>query len=304
MNHYLITSISNVMKRFLPLVILLLFSAAYAQAQMDSTKVIDNKGTIKYVLKANNPNILTRQDSLVLYVTPKQLADSLTNYVEYADTSSMLAAYLNTASNGLTKTGQTVKLGGTLSDGATTIVTSASNLLQISGLQSGSNMTDSVMVVDPSNGTLKWISASTLFDALTFENGLTKTGNTVRLGGSLNQPTTITTDATNVLKIDGLQSGDASSDSLVVATSDGTLKRVTRETILQSGDENFVATLGQTVFTVTGLPATVSRVWVFRNGAKLLAGTDYTTAVGQVTLTPDSEWAVLAGDVIEVQWVK
>ena len=273
-------------------------------AQVDSTKVIDNKGTIKYVLKANNPNIITRQDSLILYVTPKQLTDSLTEYVRYSDTSSMLAAYLNEAANGLNKSGQTVKLGGTLTDAATTIVTSATNLLQITGLQSGSNTADSVMVVDPSNGTLKWISASSLFNALTFENGLTKDGNTVRLGGTLNQPTTITTDATNVLKIDGLQSGDASSDSLVVASSDGTLKRITREAILQSGDQNFVATSGQTVYSVTGMPATASKVWVFRNGAKLLVGSDYTTSAGQVTLTPDSEWSVNAGDIIEVQWVK
>jgi hypothetical protein len=216
----------------------------------------------------------------------------------------MLATYLNKAANGLNKSGQTVKLGGTLTDGVTSITTSASNLLQIRGLQSGSNATDSVMVVDPANGTLKWISASALFNALTFENGLTKTGNTVKLGGSLNQPTTISTDATNVLKIDGLQGGNASTDSLVVATSDGTLKKVTRETILQSGDTKITATLGQTSLTVPGMPASVSKVWVFRNGAKLVAGDDYTTTAGTVTLIPSIDWAVLAGDVFEVQWVK
>jgi len=290
-------------KYLLPIIVLLLFSLE-ASAQLDSTKVIDNKGTIKFVLKATNANILTRQDSLILYVTPKQLADSLTKYVEYADTSAMLANYLNNASNGVTKSGQTVKLGGTLTDATTTITTSASNLLQIQGLQSGSTMTDSVMVVNPTTGALRWISASTLFNALTFENGLTKTGNSVKLGGTLTQPTTITTDATNVLKVAGLQSGDSSTDSLVVATSDGTLKKVTRETVLQSGDMTFTTTLGQTVLNVTGMPATVSKVWVFRNGAKLIATTDYTTTAGTVTLIPSVDWAVLAGDVFEVQWVK
>ena len=292
------------MQKYFLLVIALLFIGFSANAQLDSTKVIDNKGTIKYVLKSTNSKILTQQDSLVLYVTPKQLADSLLGYVQYADTSSMLATYLNNAANGLNKSGQTVKLGGTLTDAATTIVTSASNLLNIQGLQSGSNTTDSVMVLNPTTGTLKYISASALFNALTFENGLTKTGNVVTLGGALNQPTTITTDASNVLKIDGLLGGNAATDSLVVATADGTLKKVTRETILQSGDQSFTTTTGQTSLTVTGMPATVSKVWVFRNGAKLFATTDYTTTTGTVTLTPSAEWSVLTGDIYEVQWVK
>lgn len=294
------------MNRHLLPLLAFLFFAVGANAQLDSTKVIDNKGTIKYVLKATNPTIITQQDSLVLYVTPKQLGDSLNNYVQYADTSAMLANYLNSVSNGLTKTGQDVKLGGVLTDAATTITTSASNLLRIQGLQSGSNVTDSVMVVDPADGTLKWISASTLFNALTFENGLTKDGNTVKLGGALSEPTTITTDATNVLKIEGLESGSAA-DSLVVIGADGTLKKITQESLLKSGEQVFTATGGQTDYTVTGAAAPLpvfSKVWVYRNGAKLLATGDYTVSGSTVTLTPDSEWSIVAGDIIEVQWVK
>ncbi|MBK7634763.1 MAG: hypothetical protein IPJ13_11080 [Saprospiraceae bacterium] len=90
-------------KYFLPLVAIL-FMAASANAQLDSTKVIDNKGTIKYVLKASNSNtIITKMDSLVLYVTPKQLGDSLNNYVAYSDTMAMLLNYLNNATNGLSQ---------------------------------------------------------------------------------------------------------------------------------------------------------------------------------------------------------
>lgn len=295
------------MRKYLLPVIAVLFLGFSANAQLDSTKVIDNKGTIKYVLKANNSKILTQKDSLVLYVTPKQLNDLQSNigsnYVKYADTSAMLANYLNNASSGLTKSGQTVKLGGTLTETAT-ITTTESAVMQIRGLQSGSTSADSVMVVDPANGTLKWISASTLFNALNFGNGLTKTGNNVELGGALSKPTTITTDATNVLKIGGLQSGDASVDSLVVTGADGTLKRVSKETLLQSGDVMAIATAGQTTITVANMPANPSRIWVYRNGAKLLAGVDFSTIAGLVTLTPTADWAVLAGDVIEVQWVK
>ncbi|MBK7805374.1 MAG: hypothetical protein IPJ51_03605 [Saprospiraceae bacterium] len=295
------------MKQYLLLVGLLLLIGFTANAQLDSTKVVDNKGTIKYVLKATNSKIITQKDSLTLYVTPKQLSNLEneigTDYVKYADTSSMLAAYLNSVGNGLTKSGKSLALGGTLSTNAT-IVTSESNFMQIRGLTSGSTSADSVMVVDPANGTLKWISASKLFNALTFENGLTKTGNTVRLGGTLNQATTITTDGTNVLKIAGLQGGNLGADSLVVTSSDGTLKKVNRESVVQSGEVKISASLGQTTITVANMPALASKVWVFRNGAKLVAGEDYSTAAGTVTLTPTVDWAVLAGDIFEVQWVK
>ncbi|MGB4960615.1 MAG: hypothetical protein WBO36_14130, partial [Saprospiraceae bacterium] len=198
-----------------------------------------------------------------------------------------------------------VKLGGTLTDASTTITTSASNLLKIAGLQSGSATSDSVMMVAV-DGTLKRISASALFNALTFENGLTKSGNTVKLGGTLTEATTITTDATNVLKIAGLQSGSAA-DSLVVAGSDGTLKKITQESLLKSGEQFFTATASQTTYTITNTPLPLpvySKVWVYRNGAKLLSNDDYTVAGSVVTLVPDAEWAVIAGDIIEVQWIK
>lgn len=247
--------------------------------------------------------VITKADSTILYVTPHQLHDSLNNYVKYADTAAMLAPYINDANNGLTKNGQTVQLGGELIK-PTTIVTTAANFLAITGLQPGSNTTDSVMVVDPTSGQVKFISASSLFNALTFSNGLTKTGNLVELGGNLTKSTTIGTDASNTLKITGLQSGDLASDQLVVAGTDGTLKTVTAESLLQSGDQNYTATAGQSSFTVTNMPATASKVWVFRNGAKLVVTTDYTTAAGTVTLTGPMAALVADGDLIEIQWVK
>lgn len=290
------------MKKFLLLSILAVSSGSVLMAQKVSTKVIDNKGTIKWVLDSSTA-VITKSDSTILYVTPSQMGDTLDNFVRYVDTASMLSGYFRGANNGLTKNGQIVQLGGALIQ-ATTITTTASNFLAITGLQSGSNTADSVIVVDPSTGQLKFISASSLFNALTFSNGLTKTGNAVKLGGSLTQATTIGTDATNTLKITGLQSGSLATDSIVVSASDGTLKSVTRETVLQSGDQNYTATAGQSVYSVTNMPATVSKVWVFRNGAKLLATTDYTTTAGTCTLTTGMAALVVAGDDIEVQWVK
>jgi hypothetical protein len=273
-----------------------------AKAQKVSTKVIDNKGTIKWVLDSSTA-VITKADSSI-YVTPYQLSQAVgTNNVQYGDTADMLAPYINGANNGLTQNGQIVQLGGALNQ-QTTIATSATNFLAITGLTAGSSV-DSIMVVNPTSGQIKYISAAALYTQLTYSNGLTKTGNDVKLGGVLTEPTTITTDASNVLKVAGLQSGNLSVDSIVVAGADGTLKRVSATALtLQSGDEAFVATVGQATFNVANMPATVSKVWVFRNGAKLIATTDYTTTAGVVTLKPAIAGLVAAADDIEVQWVK
>lgn len=290
------------MKKIVLLSIVAIAFGFAANAQKVSTKVVDNKGTIKWVLDSATA-VITKADSTILYVTPTQLKDSLGNFVRYADTANMLAPYINGANNGLTKNGQTVQLGGDLIQ-PTTINTTAANFLAITGLQSGSNTTDSVMVVNPTTGQVKYISASSLFNALSFSNGLTKTGNVVELGGNLTKSTTITTDGDNTLKIAGLQSGNLATDSLVVTAADGTLKRVTAESLLQSGEQSFTATAAQTTFAVANMPAQVSKVSVYRNGVKLLATTDYTTTAGTVTLTSAMATLVTADDVIEVQWVK
>lgn len=259
-----------------------------ASAQIDSSKVVDNKGTMKMVLTSKT-KVITKEDSTIGYVTPKQLRDS--NFAKFAD-------------NGLFKNGQIVELGGKLNR-VTTIETSKDNLLKITGLQSGSNTKDSVMVIDPGTGQLKYISASGLFNALSFGNGLSKTDDLVELGGNLTKSTIIGTDATKTLQITGLQSGSLATDSLVVSASDGTLKRVTAETLLQSGNEFFdVKADGESVFTVAGSPVSPTKVSVYRNGIRLIPKTDYTTEAGKVTLVASMASLVVVGDSIEVQWVK
>jgi hypothetical protein len=285
----------------------LLLMAAFAigftaSAQKISTKVIDNKGTIKWVIDSAT-QVITKADSTILYVTPTQLNNITNGSVKYSDTAAMLAPYINAAANGLTKVGKTVELGGALSH-QTTIATTAANFLAITGLQDGDSGTDSLLVVSP-GGQVKVLSAIDLIDVLNFTNGITKDGNDVKLGGTLVEPTTITTSATNVLKVAGLQSGNLATDSIVVSTNDGTLKRVSAASLtLQSGDQNFSAAATQATYLVTDLPATASKVWVFRNGAKLIVNTDYTVAAGVVTLTPAMATLIAALDAIEVQWVK
>lgn len=59
----------------------------------------------------------------------------------------------DSATNGLTKSGSTISLGGALT-GATTVTTTGTNTLAIAGLQGGA-ATDSIMTLDPTSGVLK-----------------------------------------------------------------------------------------------------------------------------------------------------
>jgi sorbitol-specific phosphotransferase system component IIA len=289
------------MKKLVLFAVMVVFAIGFANAQKVTSKVVDNKGTIKWVLDSSTA-VITKGDSTLLFVTPHQMGDTLAKFVRYADTATMLNPYLNGAENGLTKNGQKVELGGALTK-VTTIATTAANFLQITGLTSGTT-TDSVMVVNPATGQVRIISTATLFNNLKVSNGLTKTGDSIQLGGNLVKATTIGATASNTLAITGLESGSKADSILVADATSGVLKRRATESLMQSGDVTITATAGQTSITVTNMPANVSKVWVFRNSAKLIANTDYTTSAGTVTLTPTSEWAVLAGDVFEVQWVK
>lgn len=140
------------MKKLVLIITMVIFAMGVANAQKVTQKVVDNKGTIKWVLDSSTA-VITKADSTLLFVTPHQMGDTLTKFVRYTDTATMLNPYLNNVENGLTKTGQKVELGGALTK-VTTITTTAANFLQITGLQGGSN-TDSVMVVNPATGQLK-----------------------------------------------------------------------------------------------------------------------------------------------------
>ena len=87
--------------------------------------------------------------------------------------------------------------------------------------------TDKVVVAD-ANGVLKTVTAASINNT-TFDNGLTKTGTNVQLGGPLTKPTIITSNAANTLALPGLQTG-AIADSVLVAGTNGVLKRVARST--------------------------------------------------------------------------
>jgi hypothetical protein len=113
----------------------------------------------------------------------------------------------------------------------------------------------------------------------------------------------------------------------------GAVKKMLATDLIISGQTYFTATDGQEKFLVTtangdatnglGSEAMVGsqiplpnfdKVWVYRNGAKLIAGLDYkidainTSQINLITVdagpTITNEWKVYAGDIIEVQYYK
>lgn len=89
--------------------------------------------------------IATPANGLAIYNTDQQCTFIYkgTSWVSLCDS----------ATNGLTKTGSTISLGGALT-GATTVTTTGTNTLAIAGLQGGA-ATDSIMTLDAASGVLK-----------------------------------------------------------------------------------------------------------------------------------------------------
>ena len=116
-------------------------------------------------------------------------------------TSNILA--LITADNGITKTLNNFQLGGSLVK-PTTITATGVNTLSIPGLVNNPSATY-IVSIDNATGLLTKSPLSTIVPPnITADNGLTKTGANVQLGGSLIIPTTITTGPTNTLTFAGL----------------------------------------------------------------------------------------------------
>lgn len=132
----------------------------------------------------NNPQYVLVQTNLG--VIRKSLVSTIT--------SNILA--LLTADNGLTYTSTNVQLGGLLIQ-PTAISTSVSNTLSILGLVTTSS--PDYILTETNAGVVQMTATSTLtsniLSGITANNGLTKTGSTIQLGGTLIQNSTINLSA-------------------------------------------------------------------------------------------------------------
>ncbi|MBT8244064.1 MAG: hypothetical protein HKP48_10840 [Winogradskyella sp.] len=194
---------------------------------------------------------------------------------------------------------------------------------------SQSSVLDGTIRVIDNKGTKKFLQVKnglTLLTDATPDGGYVSTW---QLGGTLTDDTYITADG-NIFALDGLSletgaasvnaiDGDNAQPGTTTATgwtlivrdeATGELRKLAATDLIQSGQEAFTATAGQTAYALTGAPVlpAFEQVYVYRNGAKLVANVDYTVSGSTVTLDPTglapNDWAVLAGDVIEVQFVK
>ncbi len=101
----------------------------------------------------------------------------------------------------------------------------------------GNTATDKVVVADAS-GVLKTVTVASLAPTTNAANGLTKNAgtNTIELGGDLNRATTIATTisgTTYPLNITGLPADGATTDNIIVASTGGQLKTITRDNLVQ-----------------------------------------------------------------------
>ena len=193
------------------------------------------------------------------------------------------------------------------------------------------------------NGSVKLIDNKGTVKYLQVQNGLTMITNTTtdvttttwQLGGTLTDDTYI--DATGkIFGLDGIPvTADAAATTstvdldhndatpggsgwtlLVRNEATGRIEKMLATNLIQSGHQVFVASANQTVYDL--LPASThflplfKNVYVYRNGAKLIAGEDYTitdddtfTLINTGAATPTFEpYPIYAGDRIEVQFIK
>ncbi|NCF42724.1 MAG: hypothetical protein GWP32_07550 [Bacteroidetes bacterium] len=176
----------------------------------------------------------------------------------------------------------------------------------------------SIKLID-NKGTIKYLQTSNGLTTLTNTGGTNVTTTTLQLGGTLSYDTYIDVDD-KVFALDGieLESGEASTDAttksdhgtgtgytfLVRDEATGAIKKLLLNDLgVKGGISSSIATEGQTEYTITGAEElTLFKTYVYRNGIKLIAGTDYTVATNVVTLTQPG-YQVLAGDDIEVHFL-
>lgn len=185
----------------------------------------------------------------------------------------------DSATNGLTRSGSVISLGGALT-GATTITTSGSNTLAISGLQGGSN-TDSVVVLDAATGVIK---KRTVTDLITDSgttwllNGNTLTSNAT-IGTNSNHSIGIETNGTTRLTI--TNTGDITQSGTGQVTFTGNVDATSG---LDVSGGTLTSTAGSTLTGTTNINTTGSSTTTIGNSSSAvnIAGTTSVTGATNI----------------------
>lgn len=188
-----------------------------------------------------------------------------------------------------------------------------------------------IKLVD-NKGTIKYLQSNNGITTITSTQPGQKTTTTWQLGGELIEATTITTSANGTFTIDGeefnLQNTAAQAANAVAATdlagatgytlltrdeATGQIQKMLATELVQGirVEYNQASDASANVdIAVSGLPAldeltTMAKLFVFRNGTKLRAGTDFAVTEGQVSITYDAtDLPMYSGDNIEIQYIK
>jgi hypothetical protein len=188
-----------------------------------------------------------------------------------------------------------------------------------------------VKVID-NKGTVKYLQSNNGITTITSTVLGNQTTTTWQLGGTLDTNTYIDVNG----KVFGLDNIPVTAVSAATATTldpshtgtngvgwtllvrneaTGGIEKLVATDLIQSGQELFIATANQTVYNLTTagnfLPL-FKNVYVYRNGAKLIAGVDYTitdgdtfTLINTGTETASFEpYPIYAGDRIEIHYIK
>lgn len=199
-----------------------------------------------------------------------------------------------TASNGLYRTGNNIRMGGTLIE-PTIIVTSIANVLGITGLVSDPN--PDFILTQTTIGVVRKTPTSTLTSSIlaliTADNGITKTGNNIQLGGTLIKPTTITTTSVNTLSVPGLVNNPTATYVVTIDNTTGLLTKSALSAIIPS-----------TITADNGLTKTLSNIQL---GGLLIKPTTISTTITNtlaiqglvVTTSPDYILTETNSDVVQ-----
>ena len=183
----------------------------------------------------------------------------------------------------------------------------------------GTTTTGGAIKVIDNKGTIKYLQA---------ENGITMLSNTTndvttttwQLGGTFTSDTTLDFNG-NTFSFDNVLESTVTTQAtsstigtsgftvLVRDEATGNVLKMLASGLIQGGHTtNTLSADSAADFTITAtgtLAADYDKVWVYRNGAKLIANTDYTLTNDTVTIVvaglPGAK--AFSGDVFEVQWI-
>lgn len=210
-------------------------------------------------------------------------------------------------------------MAGTAIQAQTTSTTDA-------GLSKGAGDGVSIKVID-NKGTIKYLQTNNGITSITSTTAGSATTTTWQLGGTLTDNTYIDVNG-KAFALDGIElvdgtsvaaSTDATNESdhgtgtgwtlLIRDEVTGKIQKMKATDLVQSGRADQTATATDetntnVVITAVGIPLNLSKVWVYRNGAKLNAA-DFALTTDTVTVSEvASSWELYQGDVFEVQWIK